>query len=335
MSLAGAGGGAARALTEILSERRQAELQALAQRQQEQAGARADADLNLRRQQEGRVAEAQRKQLEDAEYQRGFQRANTIAETAMPGDEADDETAALLKQYGLGNMLQPGEAPQAGGVVDPAQPAPKPRLKLRGGIRYIQGKENREAADQRARESNDLRQELATIAASGRAESTGLRNQLTQLQIDQQREKLEAAQTQRTQHANDVQGNAQNAIAIAQRLKTHPGLNKMYGAYEMRGFTQDARDAAALRDQLVAALTLPNLGSLKGPMSDKDVLFIKSLATRLQDSHISEGEAARAIDEAVAKLSGGASQGRDLQPQASHGGGGRVYYDASGRPVQW
>lgn len=101
----------------------------------------------------------------------------------------------------------------------------------------------------------------------------------------------------------------QTALDLVTRLETHAGIGAATGAYEMRGFTQGAVDFNAIRDQLVAALALPNLGALKGPMSDKDVIFVKQLATRLANTRLSESETRKALAEAKlflqTKLGGG------------------------------
>ena len=107
-----------------------------------------------------------------------------------------------------------------------------------------------------------------------------------------------AARNAKPANTDDAKAVTEDAIAIADRLLSNPDVSKAYGAYEMRGWTQGARDAKALRDQLVAQLTLPNLGALKGPMSDKDVAFVKQISTRLADSNISDEEAVRALNDA-------------------------------------
>lgn len=99
----------------------------------------------------------------------------------------------------------------------------------------------------------------------------------------------------------------ESALALAKRLydprtkTTDKDLNidRATGAYEMAGWTQGAVDFNSVRDQLVAALALPNLGALKGPMSDKDILFVKQLATRLENRKLSRPETERAVTEAV------------------------------------
>jgi hypothetical protein len=108
---------------------------------------------------------------------------------------------------------------------------------------------------------------------------------------------------------NDAKQVTETALSIAQRLKTHPGIGAATGANDIRQYgipfipgTQARADFNGLRNQLVAALTLPNLGALKGPMSDKDVAFIKNISTRLGDEKLSEEETKKAIDEAIVFL---------------------------------
>ncbi len=107
-----------------------------------------------------------------------------------------------------------------------------------------------------------------------------------------------AARQVTTVNSEDAAQITKTARDLVTRLETHPGMAKSTGAYEMRGWTQDAVDFNSIRDQLVAALTLPNLGALKGPMSDKDILFVKQLATRLANRRLSEAETRQAISEA-------------------------------------
>jgi hypothetical protein len=52
----------------------------------------------------------------------------------------------------------------------------------------------------------------------------------------------------------------------------------------------------------VATLALPNLNLLKGPMSDKDIMFVKQLATRLSNENMSDAETVKALNEAKAFL---------------------------------
>lgn len=136
------------------------------------------------------------------------------------------------------------------------------------------------------------------------AETRALAGELQQLKINEATAKAAKVAKDTETAESNAKSSTENALALAQRLKTHPDLDKAYGAYEMRGMTQGAQDVKAIRDQLVAALALPNLGALKGPMSDKDVAFIKSLSTRLANPNISDPEAVRAIGEAETFLNG-------------------------------
>jgi hypothetical protein len=106
------------------------------------------------------------------------------------------------------------------------------------------------------------------------------------------------------------------ALGLVDRLASHPGIDRATGAYEVRGFTQDAVDFNSIRDQLVAALALPNLGALKGPMSDKDILFVKQLATRLENRRLSKAETIKAIEEARTFLNGKLSGATAPAPSA-------------------
>jgi hypothetical protein len=329
-------------------EERQARMdQMAAERQKADIGLR-ESDLGLRREQEARIAEAQRQQQGNLEQEREFRRASTLAENAMPGDPVDADTQAMLSRQGFGGSARtlPGQpasegygvleslgqpAPGSGvlakmpppGVLQPAQPE---RTIARGGSKYLAartaaderaalaaeaeaGRTERAVADreeraQRGEADRQLRELIARMQSGTSAESKELRNELVRLQTAIAQDKLETTQAERAKTEKTKADAATNTLALLDRLEKHPGLDKAYGAYEMRGFTQEARDFKAIRDQAVAALTLPNLGSLKGPMSDKDVAFVKQLATRLQDPKISEAEARRAISDARSVLEG-------------------------------
>jgi hypothetical protein len=114
-----------------------------------------------------------------------------------------------------------------------------------------------------------------------------------QLKIDAAKQKVIDAATAKTKQASEADTSTRGALASVEALlKDEGGLDMATGAYELRGSMQGAQDWKAERDRLVAMLTLPNLGALKGPMSDKDVAFIKSISTKLQNDKIS-GDAAR------------------------------------------
>jgi hypothetical protein len=145
-----------------------------------------------------------------------------------------------------------------------------------------------------------------------------------------------AARTNNAPDPAEAASITKTALDLAGRLETHPGIGRATGAYEMRGFTQDAVDFNAIRDQLVAALALPNLGALKGPMSDKDVLFVKQLATRLSNPSLSEAETRTAIAEAKTFLNGKLGAAPTPPAPVTPGGGAGARTGGPGPgPVQW
>lgn len=295
-------------------------------------------ELALRQQQESRVAEAQAQSQQGLESEREFRRASTLVDNSMPNDQVDTATADMLTRQGYGGAMQRTQPTQGQhlGVdensVDQYAVAPG-IIQMRGGSRYLNAQAqrdatsanaeaNRQAAADRAAESDRTRKEIAGMAAMGAAETRALRNQFTQTQIDavtertqREREKADAATAERAKTETASRQASQNAYDLIGRLETHGGVSRITGAYEMRGWTQPAIDAAAIRDQVVAALTVPNLGTLKGPMSDKDIIFVKELATRLQKPGLSEQEFRLALSEAKRVL-----EGKGAAPEAATGG---------------
>ena len=79
------------------------------------------------------------------------------------------------------------------------------------------------------------------------------------------------------------------SLELIDAMDKHPGMGAATGAFEVLGhITQPAQDFKSIRDQLTAVLAIPNLPSLKGPLSDKDIAFIKQSVTRIANSRISE-----------------------------------------------
>lgn len=349
------GGMAGNAIQEFLMQRemqqRQQMLDQLMQQRQEQERQRQDADqtlrsedLDLRRQQERRIGAEQTATRERMEDERSFRRANTIAENALPEDTVDEQTRALLTKQGFGGQVRkvPGivsqgpmieEESEANGYIPTYGTEQTPdQFTMRGGSKYLNARaaedarasvadQNRTAATERANADRDMKELIARLAASGSAESRALANELTRIQIQAAGDKLETAQTERGKSVDAAKSATENALALAIRLATHPGLGKATGAYEMRGFTQEATNFNAIRDQLVAALALPNLGALKGPLSDKDILFVKQLATRLENRKMDDAETLTAIAEAKTFLQD------KLAATPTPAGGGAQEYD--------
>lgn len=121
--------------------------------------------------------------------------------------------------------------------------------------------------------------------------------------------------------AQNAQAAVDQALQQARALRSHPGFTSAYGIVNSRiaGVDPYAVNAGALADQLVATLTLPNLGKLKGPASDKDVAFIKSASTILGNRRISAEQAAQALDDTIKRLEAYAPTAAP-KPVASHGG---------------
>lgn len=192
-------------------------------------------------------------------------------------------------------------------------------------FRGEQSQYNRDAAKERTDSDREMKLLIADMARSGSAETRALANEFKRLQIAGEQDKQETARTGREKAASDAQGLTQTALGHVDRLLDQndvgAGIGMATGAYEMRGYTQGAQDFNGVKDQLVAALTQPNLGALKGPMSDKDVAFVKQLATRLDNRRLSAGETTRALQEAQAFLRskmGGGGNGD------GNGGGGNT-----------
>ena len=144
--------------------------------------------------------------------------------------------------------------------------------------------------------------------------------------------------TDREKQAGQAAESTQAALDSVDKLLDKRGLGanlgSAYGAYEMRGWTQGAQDFKAERDRLAAMLTLPNLGTLKGPMSDKDLAFLKQVSTTLSNDNISDeaalGELTRVQQWLRSKgaVSGGGAADGDAAAKAKalidkYGGGGR------------
>ena len=152
---------------------------------------------------------------------------------------------------------------------------------------------------------------------------------MAELKLQTEREKIGRAQEEQATKEKNAAESTQTALDLAKRLSEHPGFGASYGNISSRfaGMNQSAVDAGAIRDQLVAALTLPNLGALKGAMSDKDILFVKQLATRLGNPRISEPEARQALADAQTFLQGKLGTAPVGQPPAKT----RRYNPATGR----
>lgn len=287
---------------------------------------------------------------------RNINLATSLADQLPPESflPEQDPAVGLLQQGGRGSLLteQP-EIPAMGqdfeGPMEHATTQDAQRGRVKGYIKGASQKQRDTDADNarqtdtlaRQRESDASRErherEMERIAsqnAGSAAQNRDLQGQLQELKIQGERDKLDRATADRTRQESNAKDATQTAYDLTDRLEQHPGFGTAYGNISSRfsGFSQDATDAGSIRDQLVAALALPNLGALKGPMSDKDILFIKQLATRLGNPRISEAEARKALAEAKVFLrSKGAMAKTPGAPPASGGLVSMVAPD--GRPL--
>jgi hypothetical protein len=290
---------AGNAIQEFLMQRALHERQAMLDQQNQQERARnneqqdrglglQERQLALSQQQEARVAEAQAHAEKDAENQRQFSRATTISENAMPGDQADEQTRALLTAQGYGGQLKkmPGIYAQGAlestdenniptyGVIEQAPES----YQMRGGSKYLaartaaderaaEGEKNRDAATERADSDRQTRELIARMSASGSAETRALANELKRIQITTAQDKLDATQKTRTDAASAVSGGRSEVRDLAQSLLDDPELSGITGPVQGRRdtfFTGTAVDAKKRLDQLVGKLSLESRGKMKG-----------------------------------------------------------------------
>jgi hypothetical protein len=214
------------------------------------------------------------------------------------------------RQQIVGTLMEAGRMPTQSDLDGPSQPT--------GDTQWVLGPDGQEV--HRVPQPGDKRISAPTSASTPQQDWVRRGNEVipiprgTAQRGDMPFDPVQNRQAQPAD-ATEARNLAQQALGHAERLKTHPGLSKAYGAYEMRGWTQEAQDAKALRNQLLAALALPNLGAIRGPLSDKDILFVKQLSSRLENNNISDDEAARAVDEAITYLKSKVDSGGGLAPK--------------------
>lgn len=232
----------------------------------------------------------------------------------------NDPAVGMLRTGGRGAMLQPqDERPR----VDegPLMPGDTGAAKAKGFIKTASASQQNVIADnERAAQAESRAAELAKSQAghqstmeriaqqnaNSTSENRGLQAEIQALKLAGERTKQGDAAKAKETAATNAQQTTQSAVDLLDQLEKHPGFGPAYGNVSSRvaGFSQSAVDAGSIRDQLVNTLALPNLGALKGPMSDKDIMFVKSISTRLGNPLISEAGARKAIAEARTFLRG-------------------------------
>lgn len=260
---------------------------------------------------------------EDMRQTRLATRADALSDQLPPDTflPETDPAVATMQQGGRGALLMatPATEPMGADFTGPMPGGETPQQaqvgRSKGFLKTAsaaQIKAQQDAADKRAdnerqaqRDSESQRHNRALESAAARqAAATGqnrdIQNQLNELKLQTERDKLDRATADRATAKDNAKSTTETALKLVRDLRGHKGFSTAYGNVSSRfsGFDQNAVDAGAVRDQLVAALTMPNLGALKGPASDKDVLFLKQLSTRLGNPRISEQEAQKALAEA-------------------------------------
>jgi hypothetical protein len=136
---------------------------------------------------------------------------------------------------------------------------------------------------------------LARAPQKGPSEATQIALDTRRLALEEKQTKIRDAEEAKAAKAEEARTLTADTLAGIRGLLTHPGLDKSQGIIDSRlaALSQDAQDYRGERDRMVAALTLPNLGALKGPMSDKDIVFLKQISSKLANDELSD-EATRA-----------------------------------------
>lgn len=230
---------------------RQAKLDAISQQQHERDDTRADKQLAVQ-------TDANKIVREQAEDQRQFTRASNIQQNMLPG-VVTPETEVLLKKYGLNSGVQHRQAqnttPETNGETAGTYDL-HDEAYTGGGAKYQEKRAEEDArsvaataaqaaakdkadADRTSREgiatdSASLRREIAAMAASGRQETQGLRNDLVRTQIDATKAKTTDAAEAKTRNRRAIVDQATATKRTLDQLlddkgNLTPGTEKIFG----------------------------------------------------------------------------------------------------------
>lgn len=320
-------GGIRQRLVDQLNQQQAEQHMALAEREmklrESEAGIRAqEHGMNI---EQNKATLAERAQTHaEQQTEREMTTNRGLNETIAPGTFLEDTPAqrpliGRLQSVG-GATMEPNQQDRPAVDVGPLQPGDTGGAMKRGflkmasqaqGVTQASADAKVEAARLVAENrANDNEQKgldrLAQIRASAAASAgnRGLQDEMTRLRIQGEKDKQDTTHKATADKEESARQSTAVALDLVNRLETHPGLDMSSGliSSHFAGLSQSATDANALRDQLVATLTLPNLGTLKGPMSDRDVVFVKQLATRLGNHSMSDTETRTALQEAKAFL---------------------------------
>jgi hypothetical protein len=302
-------------------DKRRDMLATLAQQNTQADNERADAALRLQQRSADATTESNRLARENAEGERKFRRASTIATTGLPG-VLDADTAGLLRGEGFGTLIKEGQPQQGAFLGNDENQIPQYEVKpgileFAGGSQYqnaraaeaaraSEGEASRQAAAERAREANDNRTSLAQLAAGNRNETAALRNQLTQQQIDAAREKADAAKRAEKNAADAVtgyQGDIESVLndLIDEQGNLRPEVAGVVGAFDARtpNLTEGSNTAMAKLDHLIGLLDVNKLREMKaqsrtgatgfGALNEKELGILESAGSTLRNRRQGEG----------------------------------------------
>lgn len=129
------------------------------------------------------------------------------------------------------------------------------------------------------RESN----RIASMNAAFNREGNVLKRQELQLKIDDTIKARDEKVLQKAASFESARSGVEDIYTQIRRIKEHPGLDAAVGLSSWWAAVPgtDARSAANEIEKLIAMVAAGNLEKLKGPMSDKDIIFLKAIGSNL------------------------------------------------------
>jgi hypothetical protein len=347
------GASASNAIAEFLMQRamqnRQQMLDELTRQDKLHDNQAQDQQLLLQRDQENRVAEAQHRAQSDLEQEREFRRAGTIADNALPDDAVDEDTRKLLTRQGFGGQVKqvPGILMQGPLQEGEARASSPDSYAMRGGSKYLsaraaedaraaQATEAEAGRNERAQAANEVRTLLAQIAASGRADSTALRNDLLRIQTALAQDKLDTNQKAKTDAASAIATTRSQIRDLAQGLMNDPALDSISGVIDANtpNLRPSTRDAYNRYQQLKNMLTLEQRSKLKGQgqVSNWEGQMVEKGASAL-DLAAGSANVRQHLQELIDALQGDTPREMQGPPAPTGGGGGGSFRVVGKRPA--
>jgi len=381
-------GGANDAILQVLAQRRQEEQQALvqklAQQQQAEQNRRADAQLKLQQEQEARIASAQKAAAEDLATNRRGARAANVYENQLPG-VVDPKTATEQREFGYGGVLtetpvtqgQPTGAMMPGQEDVPLYDVVSGHITSSGGSKYQTAKQlatdkadaaklaqgttamvaaaNAAAAKERNDADNQTRRELTALIASGQGNTTDLKRQLLQLDIDKKTGEAKSLKDEKAAKLEAVRAPAQEAADVLDSL-----LDMKTGALRgdvtpvvgwgasIPGHTAIPSHATAISriDRLKSLLVVDLMGQMKkqsrtgatgfGALSGPELAILEASAGRLArtQTEASFTEELHRLREKLEKvLTDVPEAAAPGAPATAPAAGKRIVYGMDGKPV--